>query len=237
MGYLRHFCVPFLCRRFTLIYLPVDSKFLPHNSQVTWGFSEIQDGVLKTSVELKQEHGLIIRNAEDFGVTPLGGDGLYSMKPNLKLSVKVADCAPILMHSTLTNGTPWIGAFHAGWRGATQGILREACRNLYRLGGTPESTFWSIGPCIGVCHFEVGNEVFKAAERDHAWSSKYGKFSGVKGYFNLREFLTLQAYDEGLMEKNNFSVNLCTFCNPKRFYSYRRGDIALRQFGQIEFRL
>src|SRR3954471_7277106 len=79
------------------------------------------------------------------------GDALYTEEKGLALSVMTADCVPVLMA-----GPSEIAAIHAGWRGIVSGIIPATLERL--AGPLSEWTAW-IGPAIGVCCYEVGEDV------------------------------------------------------------------------------
>lgn len=74
--------------------------------------------------------------------------------------VKTADCVPILLANRKTGS---VCAVHAGWRGTAAGIVREAAKKL--ADGHPQNVLAAIGPCIGLCCYEVGDEVVGALTR------------------------------------------------------------------------
>jgi len=170
-------------------------------------------------------------------------DGLWTSRPGVRIGVRVADCVPALLAGPLANGTPWVAALHAGWRGATGhgdpepggGILRRGVARYRALGGHPRDLAWAFGPAIQVCHFEVGPEVIEAARQDPAWREDLRTTgSSGKAHLDLHGFLRAQALDLGLDLDKDGSVRLCTMCRPDLLYSYRRGDTTGRQWGWIE---
>jgi len=171
------------------------------------------------------------------------GDGLWTTTRNIRIGVRVADCVPVLLAGPLADGTPWVAALHAGWRGATGqddptpggGILRRGVSRFRALGGHPASLVWAFGPAILACHFEVGEEVIRAGRLDPAWREDLHTIGGSgKPHLDLHGFLRAQALDMGLDPGLEGSVAVCTVCRPDLLYSYRRGDTTGRQWGWIE---
>ena len=168
---------------------------------------------------------------------------MWTSSPGLRIGVRVADCVPVLLAGPLTDGTPWVAALHAGWRGATGhgdqgpggGILRRGIALYSALGGDPGDLVWAFGPAILACHFEVGEEVIEAARQDPAWQESL-RTQGPSGrsHLDLHGFLRAQALDLGLDPAREGSVALCTVCRPDLLYSYRRGETTGRQWGWIE---
>lgn len=206
-----------------------------------WGFSTRLDPVDDLpSVRLRQIHRCGISEA---GQAVVDGDGTWTRIPGLRIGVRVADCVPVLLAGPLPDGTPWIAALHAGWRGATGhgdptpggGILRRGVRLFSDLGGDVSRLVWALGPAILTCHFEVGEEVIEAARRDPAWQEGL-RTMGTHGkpHLDLHGFLRAQALNLGLDLANDGSIALCTMCRPDLLYSYRRGEQTDRQWGWAE---
>lgn len=85
------------------------------------------------------------------------GDALITTRPGLGLSVRTADCLPVLLADPRTRA---IAAVHAGWRGVAAEIVPKTVRAMAeRFGSRPEDLVVAIGPGIGGCCFEVGPEV------------------------------------------------------------------------------
>jgi YfiH family protein len=196
-----------------------------------WGFSTRGDDPgLLPPVRLHQVHGA--------DVVPATGavqdaDGLWTQEPGLPIGVRVADCTPILL-AGLVRGRPWVAALHAGWRGATAGILRRGVGVFTGLGGEPGQLAWALGPAILQCHFEVGEEVLAAARQDPAWREDLAAM-GTRGrpHLDLHGFLRAQALDLGLDPGRDGSVARCTFCETGLLHSFRRGDLTGRQWGSV----
>ncbi|HEV7785250.1 MAG TPA: polyphenol oxidase family protein, partial [Thermoanaerobaculia bacterium] len=79
------------------------------------------------------------------------GDALYTVETGLALSVVTADCVPVLLA-----GPEGLAAVHAGWRGIVGGAIPAALDRM--TGDSAERTAW-IGPAIGPCCYEVGEDV------------------------------------------------------------------------------
>lgn len=86
---------------------------------------------------------------------PPKADALVTDRPGLALSVLTADCAPVLFYGEKADGAPVIGAAHAGWKGALNGILPSTLRSMRALGAEPETVRACVGPCIAQASYEV----------------------------------------------------------------------------------
>jgi len=125
-------------------------------------------GWLAASVEsrsvasVRQVHGRHVVVVRD-GAGPGEGaeaDVLVSGDPAIAVSVRAADCVPLLM-ADRTRGV--VAAVHAGWRGTAAGAAVAAVEALGReFGSRPADLVAAIGPCIGACCYEVGSELVDA---------------------------------------------------------------------------
>jgi hypothetical protein len=160
----------------------------------------------------RQVHGTVVHIAHQGG--PLGeGDGLVTATPGLAVGVLVADCGAILLADPIAKV---VGALHAGWRGAAGGIVQQGISKMCQLGAEPSRIQAFLGPCIGVAHFEVGEEVAtlfpdKCVER----------VGFDKPHANLKCWIRQQLLDQGLLEQHLEMHPACTYSDT-RLYSYRR---------------
>ncbi|MEI8196746.1 MAG: polyphenol oxidase family protein [Phycisphaerae bacterium] len=83
-------------------------------------------------------------------------DALVTQLPSVVLTVRVADCVPLLLASA--DGRA-VAAVHAGWRGVVNNIASRALRAFGEMGIRSTEVIAAIGPCISLRHFEVGLEV------------------------------------------------------------------------------
>lgn len=145
------------------------------------------------------------------------GDALITDLFDLPVGVFSADCLPLLFWSPSA-----IAAAHAGWRGTCQNIAAAtvaAFQKHYSIG--PEQIKVAIGPCIGSCCLELGDEVFFSFTDA---SSEYQKYfvRKHKWQLDLPALNRFQLIKAGVKEENIQLHHQCTFCNDERFYSYRR---------------
>ena len=139
------------------------------------------------------------------------GDALYTEATGLALSVVTADCVPVLIA-----GPEGIAAVHAGWRGIAGGVIAAALDKM--KSGRGESTAW-IGPAIGPCCYEVGEDV---AARVVAASGPDIALPGPNGrpHLDLPTAARLQLEAAGVRRVS--VLNHCTRCDEDRLWSYRR---------------
>ncbi|MBI1952081.1 MAG: peptidoglycan editing factor PgeF [Acidobacteria bacterium] len=182
-------------------------------------------------LSLRQTHGAAVHvvdgrsRASAFADTerPPGleeGDALVVADPGLAVCVWVADCVPVLI---CDESTRTAAAIHAGWRGTVKGVLGAAIAVLRsRFGADAGALRVALGPCIGPCCFEVGNEVADAllAAFPEAATCIVG---GERTRVDLVEANRLQARAAGVPAGRIQAAGLCTMCRPDLLESYRRG--------------
>lgn len=145
-------------------------------------------------------------------------DALVTATPGLALSVLTADCQPVLFADP-TAGV--IGAAHAGWRGALDGVLHTTIDAMVALGASRENITAVIGPCISQSAYEVGPEFFEdfiAEDTENARFFAQGKEDRL--LFDLPAFGLSCLRSAGV--KYADWTRHCTYSDADRFYSYRR---------------
>ena len=140
-------------------------------------------------------------------------DGHVTGREGLGLLVLVADCLPVALAAP-----DRVAMLHCGWRGLAGGIVEEA---LAAFGEPPAA---ALGPCIGRCCYEVGQEVLDA-------------FADTDGAADGR-MLSLRAVAEAKLRAAGIErvehVDLCTSCRPDLFFSHRRdAGLTGRQCGIV----
>jgi YfiH family protein len=159
-------------------------------------------------------------------------DALVSDDPTRVLSVKYADCVPLLLASA--DGRA-VAAIHAGWRGLIAGVLRAAVQQLEKTAAAPASAFVAaIGPCIGFDAFEVGPEVLAAFKnRMGAAAAPIRAGRAGKGHVDLRQAALTELQSAGLSLDRIDTTDRCTFAHPEEFFSHRRDGNATGRMAAI----
>lgn len=145
-------------------------------------------------------------------------DALVSDDPAHVLSVRVADCVPVLLSTT--DGRA-VAAIHAGWRGVIAGVATTALEIL-RTHGT--DVVAAIGPCIGFDAFEVGLEVLDEFARAFGSDASIRRQADGKGRVNLRECLRRQLVAAGVPNERIDQTDRCTHTHADEFFSHRRDN-------------
>src|SRR5579863_7650956 len=135
----------------------------PNFADMEWldhGFG-LRDSAMPAGIRtVKQIHSCTVLDAAEVAEE---GDALISDLAGVSVGVKTADCVPILL---VDPSIPAVAAIHAGWRGSAENIVAAAVRQMAARWKTrPESLRAAIGPSIGPCCYEVGDEVANQFER------------------------------------------------------------------------
>jgi len=180
------------------------------------------------------------------------GDALMTAEPGILLSIRTADCMPILLVDPERKA---VAAVHAGWRGALAGILEATVAEIRRAYlSRPDTMIAVIGPSIRACCYAVGDEVANAFRGRFAPSVGSGFFcqpppgatpillpslassashGGVMQIVHSPEKISSvhldllavgrhQLLSAGLRPSHIHAANLCTACRTDLFYSYRK---------------
>ena len=148
------------------------------------------------------------------------GDGIFTARQDLALAVVTADCVPVLLAAG-----DRIAAAHAGWRGIAAGVVGETLRGL----GAPRRRVQAwIGPAIGPCCYEVGEDVASqvagAPGIPSAASSRasviHRKSGRERPFLDLQEAVALQLASAGVQRVQK--IFRCTKCAVEDLWSYRR---------------
>jgi hypothetical protein len=173
----------------------------------------------------QQVHGAtvhVVGEALPTGELPQA-DALVTAVPGAAVAVVTADCVPILLADARTGA---VGAVHAGWRGTAADVAGAAVRALtLQYGAEPSRIVAAIGPSIGACCYDVGEElrpVFAAAghpSRDlDAWFSRRGDGRSRLDLWSANQDLLVRA---GLARDHVHVAGLCTKTHLEWFESYR----------------
>jgi polyphenol oxidase len=185
---------------------------------------------------VSQKHGtrvVVVAAGDDPDtVKVMEADGLCSNQAGLGLVVHVADCVPVLIADARTRAC---AALHAGWRGTVAGMAAAGVAALVEnFGCRPEDLRVALGPCIGVCCFDVGAEVVAAFESAWPGARSAGIVVETQGFqprIDMRRCLRLQFQAAGVLPESIDASADCTSCDPAgRFYSFRRSG---RLTGQL----
>lgn len=180
--------------------------------------AEALDLAPEALVSLHQVHSAnaVLLTAPPSG--PVKADGMATATPGLGLAILTADCQPVLFADPVARV---IGAAHAGWRGARDGVLEATIDAMIDLGATREAIIAVIGPTISQAAYEVGPEFFETFTNDEPLSARFfiqGK--GDRMLFDLPGYGLHRLRAAGIARAE--WTRHCTYRDPERFYSFRR---------------
>ncbi len=150
------------------------------------------------------------------------GDALVTDKAGLAIGVLTADCAPVLFLGTKEDGSPVIGAAHAGWKGAVGGVLDNTVKMMLGRGAVLSSLRACVGPCIAQGSYEVSEAFVDPFMNDDHDNERFFMAGTREGHlmFDLAGYCAARLARNGL--KTVFIKDLDTYFNEEDFFSYRR---------------
>ena len=188
-------------------------------------------------VQPHQVHGVVIREVTDPMTTREqleGVDALITNVPGVAISVRTADCIPVLLYDPVHKA---VAAVHAGWRGTVMRISQKVISEMQQRYGTDATDLKAvIGPGIGPESFQVGQEVADEFAKAVFPMEQILKDCGPKAstadnpmagglhidLWRANEWLLEQS---GVKTQNIQVAGICTYRNNDRFYSARREGI------------
>ena len=180
------------------------------------GFGTRHSALPDNLATVKQVHSADVVVAD--GRTGVLGqaDAIVGHGSPILIGIKTADCLPILLVDPVNRA---LGVVHAGWRGTAAKIAVKAIREMReRFGSHPARMHAAMGPCIGSCCFEIGDEV----------AEQFEDYFGAISHRNPRPHLDLvqvnhhQLHFAGIPKLQIYDSGQCTMCRTDDFYSYRK---------------
>jgi YfiH family protein len=144
-------------------------------------------------------------------------DALWTDARDAWIGIRTADCVPLLLSSE--DGAR-VAAVHSGWRGTVARIAAAAVAALGREGAPPRSLRAAIGPSIGACCYEVGDDL--ADRFATVFGEEVVRRDGPRPRLDLRRAVRHTLLQAGLTDGAIEDVSGCNACEPERFFSHRR---------------
>jgi len=196
-------------------------------------------------VLMRQVHSSIIHKIDGLPKEPLHGDGLITNRPAIALTVRVADCLPVLVVDPVQRA---VGVFHAGWRGTLARIVEKGVGEMRRqYASDPADLVAAIGPGIHRCCYEVAEDFREKFAAQFAYSGslfedvfdsepvrrKYPLlFMNQRApghgappstvHLDLVEANRRQLLDAGVPPQSIWASELCTSCRNDLLFSHRK---------------
>ncbi|MEZ5673705.1 MAG: peptidoglycan editing factor PgeF [Thalassovita sp.] len=185
-----------------------------NRSRVAQAMDLPNDALLTIHQTHSADVAIITDSEQDIGP----GDGMVTNQPGIALGILTADCQPVLFSDPQAGV---IGAAHAGWRGALDGVLEATLDAMETLGAKRANIRAAIGPTISQRAYEVGPEFlddFMAEDMDNTRFFTNGQ--GDRYMFDLPSYGLHRLRQAGVGEAE--WIRHCTYSDPDRFFSYRR---------------
>lgn len=178
-----------------------------------------------------QEHGsrvflindeIVFQNSNSISGTIPVSDALITDCKGICLLIFVADCVPVLLFDCRKKV---IGLVHAGWKGTVSLISRKTVQLMQsHYGCRVQDIICAIGPSIGPCCYEVGNEVIDKVRECFPEGLKliHSQENNNKYFFNLWQANKIQLLSCGIFEEHIETASMCTSCHSDLFFSSRK---------------
>jgi hypothetical protein len=194
----------------------------------------VRDEDVRTSWQVHGDRVLECRPDDplyDFDSIPRA-DSLITNQPGMPLGMRYADCVPLMFYDPVQHA---LGVAHAGWRGTVAGVGVKTVQAMQEeYGSHPQDVIAGIGPSIGPCCYEVGQDVLEQVE------SAFGKRAqelisprenGQASHLDLWAANAIALEDAGVRSIEQSMI--CTSCNKHEFFSHRAESGKTGRFGAL----
>lgn len=202
------------CCIFTKDNTVAENETISQNRKTLANIFDIKE---ENFITCNQTHGKNIEIANPGGIYP-DCDALILTEKNMGIFLNFADCTPIILYDKVNK----IGAVsHAGWRGTAQKIAQLTAQKMIDEFCTkPQNITALIGPCIGQCCFDVGEDVAQKLIQTVQNGKDFCIPQRGKTFVDLKGINKTQLKEIGIKEIDVCSY--CTVCDNQHFYSYRK---------------
>jgi YfiH family protein len=178
-----------------------------------------------------QVHGTHVRPVSQAhgGTVQYATDGLLTIVPDVALLLRFADCVPILLFDPTHRA---IVLVHSGWKGTVGNIAAVAVEALGRyVGSQPEELWAGIGPAIGPCCYEVGQEMAETISQVNPPGTEALEQREGRLYLDLPGLVRAQLAATGVSQI--VTSGICTACHTEEWFSHRAGNGRTGRFGAL----
>ncbi len=206
--------------------IPEIIKEITDNKKLICKYLKIEENRLVSPI---QTHSDNIEVAEIGKSEYPNTDALILTEQNLGIFLNFADCTPVILYDEKQN----IGAIaHAGWRGTVQKIAVKTVQKMCNeYNSTPENILAVIGPAIGFCCYNVGEEVLTQL------SQTVSDFEGLSMQENDQIFVDLKNINkQQLLEIGVKKIDVCPYCSVcanDYFFSYRKENGTTKRHSAV----
>lgn len=179
---------------------------------------DLPEGALVTAHQIHSAEATVVEAPWAPGAGPRL-DAMATRRPGLALGVLTADCAPVLFVEPTARV---VGAAHAGWRGALNGVMTACVEAMESLGAVRRRIRAGVGPCIGKKSYEVGPEFPAPFLKQDAGNGDFFTPAGRTGHFmfDLKGYVARRLAALGLEDVQALPCD--TLIEGDRFFSHRR---------------
>ncbi len=156
-------------------------------------------------------------------------DGLIVNEPDIAVFLNFADCTPLIFYDEVKK----IGAIsHAGWRGTAANIATKTIHKMIdEFGSNPKNISAAVGPAIGICCYNVGEEVYDRLRTTVSDFSGLYEIRNGEIYVDLKNINARQILECGV--ENIDIAPYCTCCNNDLFFSYRKENATTNRHSAV----
>jgi hypothetical protein len=169
----------------------------------------------------RQVHGTAVVRARAADASLGDADAVWSDTPGVAVGVVTADCVPILLAAP---GAHVVAAVHAGWRGLADGVIAATLGALGAAGVAAGSLAAAVGPCIGLCCYEVDAPVLARLRARYGGALDAAAVETRPGHARVDLGALARVELAAALPPDAVAVlpDACTRCDGVRFESYRR---------------
>jgi hypothetical protein len=178
-----------------------------------------------------QVHGTHVRlvSQAHTGTTQPATDGLLTTTSGVALLLRFADCVPILMFDAKHRA---VALVHSGWKGTAGNIAAAAVEAFIHHAGSQPGDLWAgVGPAIGPCCYEVGQEMEKTIAQVTPEGTEVLQRRSGKLYLDLPSLVRAQLAEAGV--KQIVMSGICTACHTEEWFSHRAENGRTGRFGAL----
>jgi YfiH family protein len=177
-----------------------------------------------------QVHGTHVRLVSQMhgGTVQPATDGLLTTTPGVALLLRFADCVPVLLFDPRRRAVAMV---HSGWKSTADNIAAAAVEVFVRHVGSRPGDLWAgIGPAIGPCCYEVGEEmvqtIYQVSPEEGVLQQREGKL-----YMDLPSLVQAQLAAAGV--EQIITSGICTACHTEEWFSHRAENGRTGRFGAL----
>lgn len=192
-----------------------DLNLVTHNRSQTIEMLGLHPGSLATVRQVHSNAVLLFTKPRNGNET---ADAMVTKVSGVTLGILTADCVPLLLADPHAGV---IGAAHAGWKGAVNGIVAATVDAMIGLGADPARITAAVGPAISRANYEVGPQFAADLLARHPQAgSRITKPNGGREHFDLPGFVADQLRRAGVGRLHDLGI--CTYAAADRYFSHRR---------------